>query len=94
MPQPFHYAPFAPFLLPFFLTAGFAALSVSAGLWIKRRREARKKADAEQTARTLGLAFSEKDLFGLAPQLKAFEMFRPSRSRWGRKKPGNQCIAR
>ena len=72
-------------LLPIFLTTGFAALSVSVGLWVKHLRDKRKKADAEQTARNLGLAFSEKDLFGLAPQLKAFEMFRHSRSRWGGK---------
>lgn len=72
-------------LLPIFMTTGVAALSVSVGLWVKHLRETRKKADAEQTARSLGLSFTEKDLFGLAPQLKAFEMFRHSRSRWGRK---------
>ncbi|MCY7327304.1 MAG: hypothetical protein LH618_02005 [Saprospiraceae bacterium] len=71
-------------LLPIFLTILFMALSISIGLWIKHLRDARKKADAEQTARSLGLAFSEKDLFGLAPQLKAFEMFRHSRRRWRR----------
>ncbi len=71
-------------LLPIFLTICFIALFAALGLWFKQRRDTRKKADAEQMARSLGLAFSEKDFFGLAPQLKAFEMFRHSRRRWGR----------
>lgn len=72
-------------LLPIFLTILFVALSASLGLWIKQRRDARKSADAQQIARSLGLTYSEKDFFGLAPQLKAFEMFRHSRRTWGRK---------
>ncbi len=72
-------------LLPIFLSILFITFFASLGLWIKHRRDARKSADAQQMAHSLGLAYSEKDFFGLAPQLKAFDMFRHSRRRWGRK---------
>ncbi|MEO6759307.1 MAG: hypothetical protein ABIO24_07615 [Saprospiraceae bacterium] len=69
-------------LLPIFLTILFGVISLIIGLSVKRLRNAQRRKAALQTAETHGLAFSENDNFGLAPQLKAFELFRHSRRRW------------
>jgi len=71
-------------LLPMFLSILFIILSFIIGFSIKRLREKRQMMEAQQTAQSLGLTFFEKDSFGLKPQLKAFELFRHSRRRWGR----------
>ncbi len=72
-------------VLPMFIPIILMALALFIGLTIKSMREKRQIAEAQQTAQALGLSFTEKDNFGLSPQLKAFELFRHSRRRWGRK---------
>lgn len=63
-----------------------ATLAFTAGMfWFMNKRKAHRRHELQQLAQALGLTFHDKDMFGLAAQLKAFHLFNRERGmRWAR----------
>lgn len=54
-------------------------------IWLKRKRDAQRRAELQQLARDFDLSFTEKDGYGLVAQLRHLDLFRFSgRRRWAR----------
>jgi len=75
------------------LIAALAALSAAAIAFLVVQARARTRTrDLEQLAQRLGLSFSKDDLFGLAQQLKDFDLFRRERSWFPRRSRVNNVL--
>lgn len=63
-----------------------ALFAFTAGvIWLKRKRDAQRRIDLQQLAKDCNLSFTEKDGYGLVPQLRHLDLFRMSgRRRWSR----------
>lgn len=70
------------------LTLFFTAMiAFAAGaFWLKKKRDAQRRAELQELAQSLGFSFFEKDSFSLDSQLKSFDLFRRERLPWSRRR--------